>query len=591
MTSVRARSRASAPTATGLPLATPDRMTRVALVGSEFEENLSLRYLAAAVRAAGHAPAIVPFDRAADRPRVVAEVLALDPMLVGISVPFQHRAPELLGLAEDLRRGGYRGHVCVGGHFATFEYASILSGFRGIDSVVRHEGEETLVALCGLVAGGAPLDGTPGLISRSDDRLVIGPKRPIPKLDALPFPDRTGTPHDVLGVHCSPILGSRGCYADCSFCCIYAYAENAAGARYRMRSPEDIVEEMQREYHGRGVRLFVFHDDNFFLPYGPSNLKRYERMARLLRQAGLDDIGVVIKCRPNDVDPELFRLLKSMGVIRAYVGIETNSDAGVVSLNRRITPADNRRALALLRELDLYCSFNVLIFDPEATLGGVEANLAFMEEFADVPFNFCRAEVYAGTPLKAMLERDGRLRGDYLAWTYELRCPRTELLFRIATRAFFSRNFKPDGIANLNMGIRFDAEVFRHFYSECWDEAWQARLVDFSRRVGLDTVARMREAAAFAAGCDLDDRAGVGAYTLELARGVARADLALLAEVKALRRGMEDRVEAARGHRPVNAGRAPMPVWAAETARLGSSTGRELSAELLPAPSTLERRT
>ena len=117
---------------------------------------------------------------------------------------------------------------------------------------------------------------------------------------------------------------------------------------------------------------------------------------------------------PNDVDRELFRLLKDIGVIRAYVGIETNSDEGIVSLNRRITSEDNRRALRLLDELDVYCSFNVLIFDPEATLDGVEANLDFMEEMADRPFNFCRAEVYAGTPLRQLLEAAGPAPGRLL---------------------------------------------------------------------------------------------------------------------------------------------------------------------------------
>jgi radical SAM superfamily enzyme YgiQ (UPF0313 family) len=193
--------------------------------------------------------------------------------------------------------------------------------------------------------------------------------------------DRRGEPHDVMGVPVAPIVGSRGCYADCSFCCIYAYAENADGARYRRRSPENIAAEMRREYSERGVRLFIFHDDNFFVPSAKLNIKRYERLKELLTEHRMNDIALVIKCRPNDVDPELFVLLKSIGLIRAYVGIETNSDEGIVSLNRRITSADNRRALAVLRELDVYYSYNVLIFDPEATLTGIERNLDFMAEF------------------------------------------------------------------------------------------------------------------------------------------------------------------------------------------------------------------
>jgi len=567
-------------------------MAYVTLVGAEYEENLSLRYLAAAARAGGFSAAIVPYDGPDETERVMDAILATEPEVVGISVPFQHRAPELLGLAATLRARGYAGHVVVGGHFATFEYAAILDQHPAIDSVARHEGEDTLVELCGRVRDGRSLAGTAGLIVRAERRgtlpiagqrgaIVVGEKRPLPHLDALPLPDRSGAPHDVLGVLCSPIVGSRGCYADCSFCCIFAYADNADGARYRMRSPEEIAREMKQEYELRGVRLFVFHDDNFFVPHAPKNLKRYRRLGELLRAEGMTDIALVIKCRPNDVDRELFEVLREMGAIRAYVGIETNSGEGIVSLNRRITSEDNRRALRLLRELGFYCSFNVLMFDPEATLAGVEANLAFMEEFADVPFNFCRAEVYAGTPLKATLEKEGRLRGDYLAWTYEMKDPRVELLFRVCTTAFYGRNFKPDGIANLNMGIRFDAEVLKRFHPDGWDDDYGARLEAFSRGVGTDTVKHVREALAFAREVALDDRAAVHGFTLALARKVSQSDLELLGRVKALRREMEER--AGRSNR-LTSNVLPARPWAAETARLGTSVGREISTEVLPAP-------
>ncbi|PYQ15212.1 MAG: hypothetical protein DMF79_20020 [Acidobacteria bacterium] len=254
------------------------------------------------------------------------------------------------------------------------------------------------------------------------------------------------------------------------------------------------------------------------------------------------------------------------------MGIETNSDEGIVSLNRRITSDDNRRALDLLRRLDIYCSFNVLLFDPEATLEGIARNIDFMAQHAETPFNFCRAEVYAGTPLKAMLEKQGRLHGNYLAWNYEMREPRVELLFRMCSTAFAGRNFKPDGLASLNMGIRFDNEVMRRFYPGAWDVAWHRRLLAFSRAVGEDTVARLEEALSFVRRVDLADRQAICDFALALARGVAAADLARLGEIKLLRREMETRVrvEGAVPARPFGRG---MPVWAAETARLASSAG------------------
>jgi hypothetical protein len=344
-----------------------------------------------------------------------------------------------------------------------------------------------------------------------------------------------------------------------------------------MRSPEAIAREMKEQYDARKIRLFVFHDDNFFVPDARRNIKRYRRLAELLDGYGMNDIALVIKCRPNDVDAELFALLQEMGMIRAYVGIESNSEEGVVSLNRRITAADNRRALLLLREMGVYCSFNILLFDPEATLSGIEQNLDFMAEFAEVPWNFCRAEVYAGTPLKAKLESEGRLSGDYLAWDYRMRADRVELLFRIATTAFFGRNFKPDGIANLNMGIRFDGQVLRRFYPEAWDPEYEARLVALSRAVARDSVAGMREALAFVREADPRDATLVNAFTLALARRVSKSDLAFLAQIKSLRREMERRVGETRSRFGLG-----MPPWAAETARLGTSAGREISTELLP---------
>lgn len=557
----------------------------VILIGAEFEENLSLRYLSAALDAAGFPCLRIAFNDPADIDDVVLRVLDARPLLVGLSMPFQMRAKEFLELATQLRARGCTAHLTIGGHFATFEFANLLAGYAAIDSVVRHEGEETLVELCQHLAAGTGLTGIRGLVWRDMDGVVHDEgKRQLPPLDTLAFPDRAGAPHRVMGIPVSPLIGSRGCYADCSFCCIYAYAENADGARYRRRSPEDIAREMAQEYHGRGARLFVFHDDNFFVPSRAQNLARYQRLKALLDEAGMTDIALVIKCRPNDVHHDLFALLKSMGLIRVYIGIETNSDEGVISLNRRITSADNRRALGVLRDLDLYHSFNLLIFDPEATLDGIRRNLDFMGEFGDAPFNFCRAEVYAGTPLQQILSSQGRLEGDYFAWGYRMRDPRVELLFRISSTVFASRNFKADGVANLNMGIRVDNEVVRHFHPAAWDAAWHERLVDFSRRVAADSERALRDALAFAVDVDLDDYDATKAFTLALARRVARADLAFVTECRALRRELEDRVRAARGDIPLAIGHEAPP-WAAETWRLGSSTGRDVSTERLPTPS------
>ncbi len=519
----------------------------VVLVGMEFEENLSTGYLASALSSAGFEPMLIPFNELEDAQSILATILRQCPVVVGVSMPFQTHATRFLELVRELRARHYDGHICLGGHFPSFEYEAIMRDYPEVDSIVRHEGEVTLPELCRRVVKGEALDQLPGVVARTPGGITIGPKQTVSNLDELAFPVRSRTPHEVLGVRCAPILGSRGCYADCSFCCINAFSRDAQGPRYRQRSPENIALEMKQEFENRGVRLFVFHDDNFLVPSKVSNIRRYSRLADCLEQAGLTNLGLVIKCRPDNVDVELFTLLKSIGLIRAYVGVESNSEEGLVSLNRRISKKDNRRALAVLNELDIYHSFNVLIFDPEASLTGVHTNLDFMEEFSESPSNFCRAEVYAGAPLKQILTQAGRLTGDYRAWNYTMRDPRVEMLFRIASIAFASRNFKCDGVANLNMGIRFDHEVFRRFYPKVAraDDLMPAKLRKLSSDIAKDSVHHMRKILRFVEEEDIKNDSHVREYTIAMAQRLASRDLAFVAVIKGLKREMERLTQAA----------------------------------------------
>jgi anaerobic magnesium-protoporphyrin IX monomethyl ester cyclase len=513
---------------------------RVVLVGAEIEENLSIRYLSAAAQAVGVDTELVAFNESGQQDVACHEILEHDPLVVGISMPFQARAPESLALARRLRDRGYTGHITVGGHFPTIEYENILHNHPSIDSVVRHEGERTLPELCLRLSRGETLADLPGLATRRGEVIVVADRRRLADLDDLAFPDRRGRPRTALGVPYAPVMGSRGCYGDCAFCCIHAFSRHADGPRYRRRSPESIVHEIALDYRQRGVRIFVFHDDNFLVPSRQANLERCRQLRDGLRGAGLGDVAFVIKCRPNDVDEELFALLKEMGLIRVYVGIESNSREGLLSLNRRVSQEENRRALCTLERLDIYHSFNLLIFDPEATLDGIRANLEFMEEFAESPSDFCRAEIYAGTQLRETLDRQGRLVGDYLAWGYAMRTPAVEMLFRIATTAFAPRNLRSDGVANLNMGARFAAEVLHRFHPGDPSARLRKSLRSLSRAVACDTVAHMRSAIDFVTAANLLDDDACREFTIELARSIASKDLAFVTAMRSYQLRLEE---------------------------------------------------
>lgn len=471
-------------------------MTWIALIGPELEENLSLRYLASSLEHAGFEARIVRFDGDDDFPRAAQAIIgsADPPLLVGISLAFQWRAPDFLALAVGLRELGFRGHLTVGGHFATFAAEPLLTDFPALDSVCRQEAELTLVSLCQSLQTGAPWADIPGLVSRgADGRVVFAPMPEVPELASLPRPVRS-EPARCFGHGIAPVVSSRGCYANCSFCCIAAWHEQTLpGKRYRLREPAAVAREMALMKKEQGVDIFVFHDDNFFIPSHEKSLARINALADAIEEEGLTEFTTVVKARPNDVHPDVFRaLVDRLHCIRCYVGIETDADQGLVTLRRWGRSTQNHRAIDVARSLELFVCFNLLMFDPDTTLADVRRNVEFIEYASDYPFNFGRVELYAGTPLLARMQAEGRCRGDYLQWDYDLGSPEVIRLHELAMRCFMPRNFGENALANTIQGLRFDLEIVRHMHPEAHDPRLYLAGRELSRAMAIDSAAALR---------------------------------------------------------------------------------------------------
>ncbi|MFO0549728.1 MAG: radical SAM protein [Polyangiaceae bacterium] len=501
----------------------------VLLIGAELEENLALRYLGAALSAGGHTVAFATFDRAADSKSVVATALGERPGVIGLSMTFQFRAQEFGALAADLRAASVQGHITVGGHFPTFAHREVLASFPAIDSVVRHEGEETLVELCNALARGDSLSGIKGLTFRAaDGGFVENPARPlIANLDGLPFPMRFGEPQLHLGIPAAFLVGSRGCFGHCTFCCIHAYLKSAGGPMYRMRSAENIADEMAELRRTRGARMFVFHDDDFFVRDHETDLARVTALHQALERRGVDDIGIVVKARPDDVDPRVFDVLEKIGLLRVYLGVEAGSTRGLKVLGRGVDLDMNHRALDELRRRDVYTCFNMLVFDPECTLESLGESFQFLRRHASVPMNFCRAEIYVGTPLMTKLSREGRLNGDVFGWDYQIRDPRAERAFRIFAEAFLDRNFRCDGLMNSSLGLGYQLHLLRRFYPRALSSDLRRDTDRATERVNLDCVNRMEKILAFAGSKEASDPSRFADFTAETTREVEASNRVL----------------------------------------------------------------
>ena len=115
------------------------------LIGFEDQDNLGLRYLMSAVNASGHQASIMTYR--ADPVQILNRIHRESPDVVGFSLIFQYMAPDFGRVIGALRDAGVTAHFTMGGHYASFEPSELLSRIPGLDSVVRFEGEVTLVNL------------------------------------------------------------------------------------------------------------------------------------------------------------------------------------------------------------------------------------------------------------------------------------------------------------------------------------------------------------------------------------------------------------------------------------------------------------
>src|SRR5512133_1217625 len=466
---------------------------RVLLVGPDHESNLSLLYLAASLRAAGHAPDIAAFNSWADAPAVLARARTAD--LVGLSMCFQVRAAEFLALADALEAAAPERPIVAGGHHASCAAAELLERHPALDAIVLHEGEETLVELASLGADLAARAGdVRGVAVRRDGRAVLSPPRPIlADLDRLPRPDRSGPARLLCGVPTAYLMGSRGCVGACDYCCITTLHRLAPGPRFRQRTPEDVADEMGDLYHRHGVRQFVFHDDNFLVPSAAHNRDRIARLDTALRANGVREIGLVLKCAPRDAERGILETLRGMGLLRLFMGVESASARGLASIGRRQAVAQSEAALALCEELGISSQYTLITFHPEATPATMLADLDFVARHPAHPLNYCRAEIYAGTPLEARMRSEGRAEGSYLGRTYRYTDPAVARVWEVGSDLFAGRCWGKDDLLGLVIRIDHQVAVLRRFYEGSSVEALARSFLGWQVELHLETAAFFRE--------------------------------------------------------------------------------------------------
>jgi anaerobic magnesium-protoporphyrin IX monomethyl ester cyclase len=467
---------------------------KIALVAAELEENLSIRYLWGALAKRGHEVVLCRFDTIDDLPIAAAALVESNAGIAAFSMVFTYRAREFAEVAREARAQGFKGHIVAGGHFAAFNAERLLGDCPAIDSIAIGEGERIV---CDLAECEADPQSVAGLVRRAVDGRIVrnAAATPVDDLDTLDLPERKLPYDEFLGLPIVNMLASRGCMHGCAFCSIAAWHKACGGKRHRFRSVKAVAAEMA-DLYGRGVRIFNFHDDNFLPAEKRARLERVGQLREALDEQGVGRIAFAIKARPDEVDEELFGRLCAMGLFRVFLGIEAGTAASLKALGRGQSRSQNEEALRIVNKLGLHACFNLLLLNPESTLDDVLGNIEFLKKHPDNPMNFCRTEIYAGTPLERRMAAAGRLIGDYWGYDYEIADDRVEKLFRAMFPLFHPRCYGENALHHLVMAVDYEYRLLAHFFLH--DGGLKRRVKKYVADVNSNTCEYLERMAAIA---------------------------------------------------------------------------------------------
>ncbi|MEW6614392.1 MAG: radical SAM protein [Thermodesulfobacteriota bacterium] len=270
--------------------------------------------------------------------KIKRRIQKINPDVVGVSNLFTAQAEEAHRICKIAKEVNSSIVTIMGGaHPSAMPELTLRDS--DVDFIVIGEGENTLKNLLETFGKNNTVNEISGLAYRKDGRVIINKKNEfIDNLDTLPFPIwkkfplkkyfTINTPHgaNVKRSPFLPVITSRGCPNHCTFCSIH----NIWGRKFRKRSAENVLSELEYIVSEFGVKEILFEDDNLTLdkerakaifkgiidrdfdftwstPNGLSLMTLDDELLELMKKSGCHSISLAIESGDNRVLKEIIK--------------------------------------------------------------------------------------------------------------------------------------------------------------------------------------------------------------------------------------------------------------------------------------------
>ncbi|MEQ6204813.1 radical SAM protein [Sulfitobacter sp. HNIBRBA2951] len=314
----------------------------------------------------------------------VADILRKRPRVVAFSAT-HYQLVASLWLAERIKTEAPDIKIVLGGYLGSLETCQdLLDRHASLDTIVFGEGDEVISQIIQSYKADDPVD-----------RIIRGGRTKVLKArpDYSAYLQATAVTETDKSLTSVSYELSRGCYWDkCDFCNF-----NVAYGRFRRFESQDVLTQMEEISDQYGIKRFHLLDTS--LP---------PAFAKQCNGRGDADWDIFVEIMA-DWSANMLSALRSFGVRRAQVGIESFSDDQLASMNKGMTVADNVAALTACQQADVSPVYGLLIGRPGDTAAHYEENLKFAEGNAHLPppRYISECDIRPGSPLFRDRERLG----------------------------------------------------------------------------------------------------------------------------------------------------------------------------------------
>ena len=335
-----------------------------------------------------------------DHEKLKADLASFEPTLIGVG-SMTPTIESALKSARVAKEACPDAKVVIGGPHATFMDRETLAEEPATDIVVRGEGEETLLEIMQQLPSLPKLEDVKGITFRKNGQIIRTPDRPfIQNLDALPRPAYKYIPiekYRIMGKRLLPIMTSRGCPFQCSFCA----ASQLFGAGFRGRSPKNVLDELEWLRDEYGAEGIAFQDDTLTF-----NRKRIMDICD-----GIIDRKIHLPwgcgTRADVVTEEILDKMQKAHCNEVCFGVESGCQEMRDALKKRVSTEQIENAIKWAKAAGIFVTVSVILGYPGETRKTLQQTLDFVRKVEPDDVWLCHATPYPGTELRALVESNG----------------------------------------------------------------------------------------------------------------------------------------------------------------------------------------